>query len=233
MSRATTVRFSDEMFARLDQASARTGMPVNSIVIAACLEWMQRHTPPPAVGASVEFGSLSALAPAPRWATIRRAVEFAAGKNPPPGAYPFESFTHTAQNLLTRAQDEAKAAGFSYIGTEHLLLAALGDPAAHSAQILASLGVTEETVRATLKNLLVRAKPPRAPVIIPTSKVKVVIELAFRLCQGAGDPRVSTGHILLALSVEGEGIAARVINDLGATRELIEGSMAELAEPEA
>ncbi|MFI4972744.1 MAG: hypothetical protein ACHP7H_08690, partial [Hyphomicrobiales bacterium] len=47
MAKATTVRFTDEIFARLDQASARTGMPVNSIVIAACLEWMQRHTPVP------------------------------------------------------------------------------------------------------------------------------------------------------------------------------------------
>ena len=40
MAKATTVRFTDEVYQRLDQASTRTGMPVNSIVVAACLELM-------------------------------------------------------------------------------------------------------------------------------------------------------------------------------------------------
>src|SRR6266480_2338806 len=99
MARATTVRFSDEMFARLDQAAARTGMPVNSIVIAACLEWMQRHTPP--------AGTLSVPVPAPRWATIRRAVVESVARRGPTGVYPFERFTATAQKFLTAAQTEA------------------------------------------------------------------------------------------------------------------------------
>ena len=47
MTKATTIRFTDDVFARLDQASSWTGMPVNSIVVAACLEWMQRHSPDP------------------------------------------------------------------------------------------------------------------------------------------------------------------------------------------
>src|SRR2546426_12157118 len=103
MARATTVRFTDEMFARLDQASARTGMPVNSIVIAACLEWMQRHTP----GASSESGSPAepagweprAMTVPPRWATLRRAVEVAVGKRTTAGMYPFERFTASAQKF--------------------------------------------------------------------------------------------------------------------------------------
>src|SRR6266852_2975879 len=104
MPKATTVRFTDEMFARLDQASARTGMPVNSIVIAACLEWMQRHTPTPMESRlDVELPTTEGLRVTvpPRWATIRKAVEQAVGKRPPAGMYPFQRFTDSAQKLLS------------------------------------------------------------------------------------------------------------------------------------
>src|SRR5262245_17054874 len=206
MPRATTVRFSDEVYARLDQASARTGMPVNSIVVAACLEWMQRHTPEQAVPAAVGFAM--PLAGAPRWATIRRAVELAmAGRSPSP-QYPFERFTSKAQGMLTAAQAEAQKSGFDYIGTEHLLLAAFADSDSQSARILASFGVDEDTVRLALEEKLRGAPKPRLePRIVPTSRVKKVVELAFRLCGAAGDPAVSTGHLLLALATEGKGVA--------------------------
>src|SRR5436190_1419365 len=85
MAKATTVRFTDEVYQRLDQASARTGMPVNSIVVAACLEWMQRHTPEQGWQPAGPIGM--ALAAAPRWSTIRRAMR-QAGRAP--RMYPFE-----------------------------------------------------------------------------------------------------------------------------------------------
>lgn len=230
MGKATTVRFSDEIYARLDQASSRTGMPVNSIVVAACLEWMDRHTPSPNMPGTV---ALSPLAPAPRWSTIRRAVELAVAKRPAPTAYPFESFSESAQKLLARAQTESQAAGFNYIGTEHLLLAAFGDPESQAARVLTALGVTEELVRRALEEkLAVAQKQPRPSFVVPTSRVKKVIELAFKLCQGASDPRVSTGHIVLALVLEGDGMAAHVMNDLGATGTAVEEALAQ-AEPEA
>src|SRR5258708_21736890 len=128
MTKATTVRFTDEMFARLDQASARTGMPVNSIVIAACLEWMERHTPSPMEPRSgVELPTTEGMRMTvpPRWATIRRAVEQAVWK-PPSTLDPFGQFTSRAQQLLTVAQIEALAAGLSYLGTVHMVLGAYG-----------------------------------------------------------------------------------------------------------
>ncbi|TMD97375.1 MAG: hypothetical protein E6I72_06885 [Chloroflexi bacterium] len=230
MSRATTIRLTDEVFARLDLASSRTGMPVNSIVIAACLEWMQRHTPEP-------FNPHEVFSPPvtgpPRWATIRRAVvEAAAGRTSGP-MYPFERFTVTAQGMLTAAQTEALKIGFTYIGTEHLLLAAFADATSHSAMTLASLGVHEQTVRATLDKVMHGKKPPANPRIVPTSRVKRVIELAFKLCGAAGDPLVSTGHILLALASEGQGIAAHVLKDAGVTADRIAAAMEEFSGPEA
>ncbi len=235
MPRATTVRFTDEMFARLDQASARTGMPVNSIVIAAVLEWMQRHTPAPGEPrVEVEtLPHLQRLAVPPRWATLRRAVELAVGKRATAGMYPFERFTPSAQKLLTLAQTEALKAGLSYIGTEHMLLAAFGDADFQSAKLLNAMGIQEAAVRSALDKLLDKKKKAVPTKIIPTARVKKVIELAFQLCGSMGDPRVSTGHMLLALATEGEGIAAHVMKDLGATRQRIESQMAQLTEPEA
>ncbi|TMD37048.1 MAG: ATP-dependent Clp protease ATP-binding subunit [Chloroflexi bacterium] len=234
MPKATTVRFTDEMFARLDQASARTGMPVNSIVIAACLEWMERHTQTPMeprIGVQLPTTEGMRITVPPRWATIRRAVEQAVGKRPST-IYPFEQFTPSAQKLLTLAQTEALKAGFSYIGTEHMLLAAYGDADFQSAKILAALSVDEAAVRSALEKALGRKKRAVPTKIIPTSRVKKVIEQAFQLCGSMGDPRVSTGHMLLALATEGEGIAAHVLKDLGATRQRIEYQLSQLSEPE-
>ncbi len=230
MPKATTVRFTDEMFARLDQASARTGMPVNSIVIAAVLEWMQRHIPAPG---EPRLDVLPRLTVPPRWATLRRAVEVAVGKRASPPLYPFERFTSNAKSLLTLAQTEALTAGYSYIGTEHMLLAAFGDLDFQSAKILAALDVEEAAVRSAIKHILGTKKMPIPTKIIPTSRVKIVIEQAFKLCSAAGDPKVSTAHLLLGLVVEREGIAAHVLKDLGATRERIESEVAQLTEPEA
>jgi ATP-dependent Clp protease ATP-binding subunit ClpC len=114
-----------------------------------------------------------------------------------------------------------------------MLLASYGDADFHAAKILAGLGVDEAAVRSALDNLLSRKKRPVPTKIIPTSRVKKVIEQAFQLCGSMGDPRVSTGHVLLALATEGEGIAAHVLKDLGATRNRIESELAQLSEPEA
>jgi ATP-dependent Clp protease ATP-binding subunit ClpC len=168
----------------------------------------------------------------PRWATIRRAVEQAVGKRPST-VYPFEQFTPSAQKLLSLAQTEALKAGLSYIGTEHMLLAAFGDAGFQSAKILAALSVDEAAVRSALDKALGKKKHAVPTKIIPTSRVKKVIEHAFQLCGSMGDPRVSTGHVLLALATDDEGIAAHVLMDLGATKGRIESEMGSLTETES
>jgi len=230
MSRATTVRFTDDVFARLDQASAQTGMPINSIVVAACLEWISRHVDRTQLTATAPTAAL--IAPAPRWATLRRAVEQAVGRPGRLARYPFERFTESAQKLLTLAQAEAQKAGHPYIGTEHLLLAAFQDPQFVSANVLEAMGVGEPAARTAMDRHLGATRAERRPRMIPTSRVKRTIELAFELCGVAGNARVGTGHMLLALSVEGNGIAARVLTELGATTERIERALTLQADPE-
>jgi hypothetical protein len=236
VAKATTVRFTDEMFARLDQASARTGLPVNSIVVAACLEWMQRHTPVPSGEAGAvqmaEFrGPMTPVAP--RWATLNRAVKLAIAKRTSPQMYPFERFSDHAKEMLTAAQREADQSGHSYIGTEHLLLACFADADFFAAKVLDQLGVKQDEVRSAIEFVLGGKKPLLRRQVIPTSRVKKVIEIAFELCRSLDDARVGTHHMLLALAAEGEGIAAHVLKDLGATEARIQTLVAELSEPEA
>ena len=169
----------------------------------------------------------------PRWATIRRAVEQAMAKRAPMSAYPFGQFTSNAQKLLTLAQAEAEKGGHSYIGTEHMMLAAFGDPDFQSAKILAAIGVEEAVARETLEKVLDKKKLKIRPKIIPTSRVKILIDLAFNLCGESGDSRVSTGHLLLGMATEAEGIGAHILKDLGATRERIGAELARLSEQEA
>jgi ClpA/ClpB-like protein len=229
VARATTVRFSDEVFARLDQASARTGMPVNSIVVAACLEWMQRHLNAGAAPESEPAPPVQMFRP--RWSTLRRAVQLAGSASTSRG-YPFEAFSSGAQRMLTAAQSEAKSAGLSYIGTEHLLLAAFRDGTSDSARILGGLGISEQSVRSMLDKMLKANKARRSGAMVPTSRVKKVIELAFNLCGSMGAHRVTTGHILAALAREGDGIAARVLGELGLKPNAIESALAGVTEPE-
>jgi hypothetical protein len=237
MPKATTVRFTDEMFARLDQASSRTGLPVNSIVIAACLEWMQRHTPAPGekeprVEVSFAREAMSPGAVAPRWSTLSRAVKLALARREHVGMYPFDRFSDHAKELLTLAQAEAENWGHAYIGTEHLLLATFDNADFHSSRVLAGLGIERDAAGAAIERALGGRKAPSRSRLVPTSRTKKVIELAFQLCGSTGEPRVSTGHILLALAIEGEGIAAHVLKELGATKQRIESELAQLPDPE-
>jgi ATP-dependent Clp protease ATP-binding subunit ClpA len=113
-----------------------------------------------------------------------------------------------------------------------MVLAAFDDADFQSAKILATLQVDEGAARAEIEKIVGQHKATTRTHIIPTSRVKSVIETAFRLCDAVGDARVSTGHVLLALAAEGEGIGSQVLNNLGATKERVEAELAQLTEPE-
>ncbi|MGH7666891.1 MAG: ATP-dependent Clp protease ATP-binding subunit [Candidatus Dormibacteria bacterium] len=130
--------------------------------------------------------------------------------------YPFERFTEKAKKVLTLAQDEAEKSHHSYIGTEHLLLGLLREGEGLAAKVLANLGVEIDKVRDTIESVLGRNERIIVQQIIPTSRVKKVIEIAFEEAKRMNCTYVGTEHLLLGLLIEGEGIAAHVLEDLGA-----------------
>ncbi|MGH7610116.1 MAG: ATP-dependent Clp protease ATP-binding subunit [Candidatus Dormibacteria bacterium] len=135
--------------------------------------------------------------------------------------YPFERFTEKAKKVLTLAQDEAEKSHHSYIGTEHLLLGLLREGEGLAAKVLANLGVEIEKVRDTIDSVLGRNERIIVQQIIPTSRVKKVIEIAFEEAKRMNNTYVGTEHLLLGLLIEGEGIAAHVLEDLGANQEKV------------
>jgi hypothetical protein len=135
--------------------------------------------------------------------------------------YPFERFAQDAQQSLTFAQEEAERSHHSYIGTEHLLLGLLRLPKGTAPEVLRELGIDIETVRGTIASVLGRNERIIIQQIIPTSRVKMVIEIAFDEARRMGHDRVDSGHILMALVMEGEGIAAHVLEDLGASAQKV------------
>jgi len=135
--------------------------------------------------------------------------------------FPFERFTEKAKKVLTLAQEEAQRAHCSYIGTEHLLLGLLREGESLAAKVLHNLGVDEPSARKAIERVLGRNERSVIQQIIPTERVKRIIEIAFEEARKMGSQHVGTEHLLLALLIEGEGIAAHILQDLGAPLERV------------
>jgi ATP-dependent Clp protease ATP-binding subunit ClpA len=135
--------------------------------------------------------------------------------------YPFERFTEDGKRTLTLAQEEAERSHHSYIGTEHLLLGLIRVEKGAAHVVFKELGITEAPVRNMISALVGRHERALVNDIIPTSRVKTVIEMSFDEARRMGHHEVDTGHILIALAMEANGIAAHVLQDLGATAERV------------
>ncbi|HEX4212806.1 MAG TPA: Clp protease N-terminal domain-containing protein [Candidatus Dormibacteraeota bacterium] len=142
--------------------------------------------------------------------------------------HPFDHFSDATKKVLELAQEEAVRSHHSYIGTEHLLLGLLREGDGIGAQALRDLGVDVGRVREALARVLGRNERIIIQQIIPTSRVKKVIEISFDEAQRMGSTEVDTEHILLGLMVEGEGVAVKVLEDLGATQDRVTRRVAEL-----
>ncbi|MFN2569893.1 MAG: ATP-dependent Clp protease ATP-binding subunit [Candidatus Dormibacteria bacterium] len=143
--------------------------------------------------------------------------------------YPFERFSEKAKRALTLAQEEAERSHHSYIGTEHLLLGLLGVTDGLAARVLNGLGVEIDKVRSTIQSVLGHEERIVIHQITPTSRVKKVIEISFEEARRMGNNYVGTEHLLTGLLIEGEGIAAHVLEDLGANLDKVRGEIERLA----
>ncbi|MBJ7610185.1 MAG: hypothetical protein JF887_12255 [Candidatus Dormibacteraeota bacterium] len=107
--------------------------------------------------------------------------------------HPFGRFSDGAKEALTLAQEEAERARHTYIGTEHLLLGVVRVGDGRAATVLNGMCVDIDRVRRMIDPLLGRNAPQkREQGIIPTSRVKVVVELSFEEARRRGDGEVGT-----------------------------------------
>ncbi|PTQ51283.1 MAG: ATP-dependent Clp protease [Brockia lithotrophica] len=126
----------------------------------------------------------------------------------------FGRFTERAQRVLALAQDEAIRLGHSSIGTEHILLGLIREGEGIAARVLKNMGLSLEQIREEVEGLVGRGTE-RPTSTTYTPRAKKVIELAFDEARKLGHTYVGTEHILLGLIREGEGVAARVLANLG------------------
>jgi Clp amino terminal domain, pathogenicity island component len=145
------------------------------------------------------------------------------------GGAPFHRFAEPARKVIVHAQEEARELDHNYIGTEHLLLGLLRVSDGRAASALASLGVTYEVVHAELVRMVGAGAKPAPPGRLPfTPRSKKVLELALRESLGLKHDYIGTEHILLGLAREGEGVAAKILTELGADAEAIRRALARL-----
>jgi ATP-dependent Clp protease ATP-binding subunit ClpC len=134
----------------------------------------------------------------------------------------FERFTERARQVVVLAQDEARALGHNYIGTEHILLGLLREEEGVAARVLESLDVTAEEVRAQVKRLIGQGDEEIVTGQIPfTPRAKKVLELALREALSLKHSYIGPEHILLGVARENDGVAARILLDFGADAETI------------
>ncbi|TCS81580.1 ATP-dependent Clp protease ATP-binding subunit [Tepidibacillus fermentans] len=126
----------------------------------------------------------------------------------------FGRFTERSQKVLTLAQEEAVRLGHHNIGTEHILLGLVKEGEGIAAKALQALNISLEKVQNEVEALI--GKGHEKPMSVSyTPRAKKVIELSMDEARKLGHTYVGTEHILLGLIREGEGVAARVLNNLG------------------
>jgi len=126
------------------------------------------------------------------------------------------NFTPRAQAMLAFARKEADRFHINYVGSEHLLLGLIRLGQGKAVSVLRGLGVSLDAARIEVEKLVSTGPEHVMPGNIPyTPRVRKVLSLAAKEAGAFNNSHVGTEHILLGLLIEGDGIAARVLKDLG------------------
>ena len=126
-----------------------------------------------------------------------------------------ERFTEKAIKVIMLAQEEARRLGHNFVGTEQVLLGLIGEGTGVAAKTLKSMGVTLKDARAEVEKIIGRGSGFVAVEIPFTPRAKRVLELSWDEARQLGHNYIGTEHLLLGLIREGEGVAARVLENLG------------------
>ncbi|MEI8012116.1 MAG: ATP-dependent Clp protease ATP-binding subunit [Candidatus Omnitrophota bacterium] len=128
----------------------------------------------------------------------------------------FNRFTERARKVIVFAKEEARRFNHDYIGTEHLLLGLIREGEGVAASVLQKLGVDLEAIRIEVEKLVQPGPQTQVVGDIPfTPRSKKALELAAEEARALGHNYIGTEHLLLGLVKEGEGMAYRVLLNLG------------------
>src|SRR5437899_8745597 len=133
-----------------------------------------------------------------------------------------DKFTERVRKVIYLAREEAARLQHDYIGTEHLLLGVIREGEGIAATVLNNLGVDLDHIRQAVENMVSSSGGTMTIGEIPfTPRAKRVLELAVDEARSLGHNYVGTEHLLLGLIREGEGVAAKVLLELGVDRKRV------------
>ena len=145
----------------------------------------------------------------------------------------FDRFTERAQDAAARAYEIVQRYGHSQVDTEHVFLALLEQQDGAVPQILAALNTDTALLQERLDREL-RASP-RVSVygggvgqVYYTPRIRTVLELSQGEATRLKDEFISTEHIFLAILSERNTPSARIVQELGITRDAVLATIQEL-----
>lgn len=127
----------------------------------------------------------------------------------------FNRFTQRAHKVLQLAQEEAIRLKHPAIGTEHILLGLIREGEGIAAKAIEQFNVDFSQIESSVEELTGVGQQDVGPIVHYTPRAKKVLELSADESRRLGHSYVGTEHILLALIREGEGVAARVLDNVG------------------
>ncbi len=129
----------------------------------------------------------------------------------------FERFTERARRVIILAREEAGRFRHDFVGTEHILLGLIRDGEGIATAVLQRLGLRLETVKAEAERALAGFPKTLTFGEVPfTPQAKRVLELSIEEARQLGHNYIGTEHLLLGVMKEGQSIAAKILESLGA-----------------
>jgi ATP-dependent Clp protease ATP-binding subunit ClpA len=133
--------------------------------------------------------------------------------------------SHETLSALSMAQEEALRLNHNSIGTELLLLGLIAEGTSAAAKELNSRGLTLEATQIEVEKIIGRGSGLVKKDLPYTPRAKHVFNLASEAAQQLGHKQIWPEHLLLGLTQEGEGVAARVFETMGIERKDINQSL--------
>ncbi|NWF70783.1 MAG: ATP-dependent Clp protease ATP-binding subunit [Chloroflexi bacterium] len=128
---------------------------------------------------------------------------------------PEKEIRERCSTLLSAAAEEATRLGHSYIGTEHLFIAATRDEDGSTCTLLKRAGLNPRQVRNEIRREIGTGEGDMPDVLPLTPRAEMVLSLAIFLAEQEEEEEINENHFLMALLQEGEGVPVRKLIDMG------------------
>ena len=127
----------------------------------------------------------------------------------------YERLSPKARDVHDLARDEARRYARPQIGAEHLLLGIVDKENSTGARLLRQFGIEPGQVRSAVEMLTQHHRVVETEIPELSARALAVLSLAYEEAQLHQQHKIGSGHILLGLIRENQGIPAGVLASLG------------------